>query len=283
MEQKTPENQGSIAREVVGIKAATVILFIVFTLGVVGYLVGIRHVTYTRETTHPVLEAMEASKQEAQLQQVKPAVTYKQISQGNLGPNASWKTQVPESNLQSSNIMPRVDYAYGGDKAAAIARREARRAFNGAPPTIPHQIDNVSTQSCIACHGLNGQSLRIGNEVAAPALPHPYLTNCTQCHVPQNDILPEEQHWLENSFVGESTPMQGDRAYPGAPPTMPHSLWMRETCLSCHGPNGQSALRSGHVWRANCLQCHGQSASLNQFGGDNQFITPNFKLPAQHE
>lgn len=283
MQQNNPENQGENQRDLVGVKAATVILFIVFTLGVVGYFVGIRHATYTRDTTHPVLQAMEASRQEAQSQQVKPAVMYKQISQGNLGPNASWYTKVTDTMLQQSDGVDNASLPYGGDKSEALAKRQARRAFNGAPPTIPHQVDVVSTQACTACHGVNGQSLRIGNQVITPAMPHQLLTNCTQCHVPQSDLKDDEQHWLANDFEGLATPMQGDRAYPGAPPTIPHSVWMRDTCLSCHGPNGQSALRSGHVWRANCLQCHGQSAELNQFGGENMFITPNFKLPAKNE
>lgn len=283
MQQKNPEKKGLNTREVVSVQTATVILFVVFTVGAVGYLVGIRHATYTRDTTHPVLEAMEASRQDAQAQHVHPAVVYKQISQGNLGPNASWKSQVSNAMLQSPEVMLNADIAYGGDKTQAITKREMRRAFNGAPPTIPHKIDSVSMQSCTVCHGENGKSLRIGNQVVAPAMPHPLMTSCTQCHVPQNEIKADEKHWLENSFVGEVTPMQGDRAYSGAPPTIPHSVWMRQTCMSCHGLNGQSALRSGHVWRTNCLQCHGQSASLNQFAGDNQFITPTFKLPAKHE
>lgn len=271
------------SREIVGVKVATMILFSVLTIAVVGYFVGIRHVDDTRDQSHPVLDAMKVSKQESQAQNVGPAVVYSQISQGNLGPNATWQTQVKQAVLQNVSVMPRVDIAYGGDKTQALAKRAANRAFEGAPPTIPHQIDHMSTVSCTACHGADGQSLRIGNQVVAQPMSHPLMTNCTQCHVPQQQIQEDEQQWLRNSFADEPSPEQGERAFPGAPPSIPHTVWMRQDCLSCHGPNGQPALRSGHVWRTNCLQCHEQSSELNQLGGENQFITPNFKLPVSHE
>ena len=279
----TTSGGDSQSSEIVGAKVATVILFMVFTIAVVGYLVGIRHVTDSGDKSHPVLDAMKVSKQEAEVQHVGPAVRYNQISQGNLGANATWQTQVKQAVLETALVMPRVDIAYGGDKTQALAKRASRRAFDGAPPTIPHQVDHLSTQACTVCHGANGQSLRIGSQVVASPMPHPLMTNCTQCHVPQQQIQEDEQQWLRNSFVGKPSAKQGERAFTGAPPIIPHSVWMRQDCLSCHGPNGQSSMRSGHVWRTNCLQCHGQSADLNQLGGENQFITPNFKLPVSHE
>jgi cytochrome c-type protein NapB len=31
--------------------------------------------------------------------------------------------------------------------------RASRRAFNGAPPVIPHAVENTSDAACYACHG----------------------------------------------------------------------------------------------------------------------------------
>ena len=282
MREKNPEKQDA-NQPVVSSNAATVILFIVIALGVVGYLIGIRHASRVQQDEHPVRQALKYIKQQPQVSQVQLARMYREIRDGNLGPNADWITVVEPHLMTAANVAPTDDPEYGGDKTQALAKREARRAYNGAPPTIPHAIPSTSVQACSVCHGENGQSLRIGNQVIAPPMPHKKYTSCTQCHVPQNPVREDEQRWLENSFVGVATPKEGDRAYPGAPPTIPHSVWMRESCMSCHGPNGQSALRSGHVWRTNCLQCHGQSATLNQFAGENQFIEPNFKLPAADE
>jgi cytochrome c-type protein NapB len=47
---------------------------------------------------------------------------------------------------------------------------------------------------------------------------------------------------------------------------VPHTTFMRESCLSCHGPTGADPIRTTHAWRTNCLQCHAPSAVLDQLG-----------------
>ena len=44
----------------------------------------------------------------------------------------------------------------------------------GTPPMVPHRIDDMTGEACLACHrtGLNG----------APVTPHPNRLDCTQCH-----------------------------------------------------------------------------------------------------
>jgi cytochrome c-type protein NapB len=68
----------------------------------------------------------------------------------------------------------------------------------------------------------------------------------------------------ENEFVGTKAPLKGTRAWPQAPPTMPHRTLMREDCLSCHGPQGLFGLRTPHPDRRSCTQCHVPSAELDQ-------------------
>lgn len=208
-----------------------------------------------------------------------PATRYADIHRGNLGPNADWHTQLT-AGLTLEEQWALVDPGTDEDKRRDLAARAQRRAYNGAPPTIPHRIDPVDASSCIACHGPNG--LRVGDVVARP-MPHENYASCTQCHVPQHPVTPEELPWLENDFAGLPAPTQGERAWEGAPPTIPHTTWMRSNCISCHGPNGASGLQSSHPWRTSCTQCHAPSAELNQQPGAGAYehlFLPN-DLPLQ--
>jgi hypothetical protein len=83
------------------------------------------------------------------------------------------------------------------------------------------------------------------------------FANCRQCHMFQL----EETMFRQTEFVG--LPQQrsiADRLYPGAPPVMPHSVWMRENCLACHaGPAARPEIVCTHPERLHCLQCHMQT------------------------
>jgi cytochrome c-type protein NapB len=146
------------------------------------------------------------------------------------------------------------------DKLAALQKRQENRAFNGAPPTIPHAIDQQSDASCVACHqnGVLTKSLRIGR------MSHAFLTNCTQCHVESNSRHMPAVIFRDNEFVGLPTPTAGPRAFQGAPPQIPHSTWMRSDCMSCHGYEGRLGIRTTHPWRNSCQQCHTPSAAMEQ-------------------
>ena len=146
------------------------------------------------------------------------------------------------------------------EKLLALQQRARNRAFNGAPPTVPHAIDHQSDASCVACHqtGAVTASLRI------PRMSHAFLANCTQCHVEsQPRHLPAEV-FRGNLFAGLPAPTAGPRAFPGAPPQIPHTTWMRSDCMSCHGYEGRQGIRTTHPWRSNCLQCHTPSAAMEQ-------------------
>lgn len=146
-----------------------------------------------------------------------------------------------------------------GDRAQARAERASRRAFDGAPPTIPHPIDPRRSGSCLSCHEA-GVTLPGG--ALAPVISHPPYAACTQCHVPAAASLTvaagERGPTPDNSFVGRSS-RAGTRAWPGAPPTMPHTSFMRERCESCH-VSGYEALATSHPERSHCRQCHASSA-----------------------
>jgi len=151
------------------------------------------------------------------------------------------------------------------ERAAALEARTARRAFDMAPPTIPHPVDQLEYPGCLTCHE-KGARIGDGTLVATP-MSHRVLSNCLQCHVVQRDSAPgealEATVALETSFAGLEPATSVAPATPGAPPVIPHTTWMRERCASCHGGYAEG-LRSGHPYRQNCEQCHTPSAVLDQ-------------------
>ncbi len=137
-------------------------------------------------------------------------------------------------------------------RTAALKARAQRRSYNGAPPVIPHGIGQRTSASCLTCH-------RAGAVVSgkiAPQLSHPEYTNCIQCHVVSQGMGPRNVPNVANSFQGTLTSGRGTRVSLGAPPTIPHSTWMRSNCLACHGPAGKPGLRTRHPQRKSCRQCH---------------------------
>jgi cytochrome c-type protein NapB len=156
----------------------------------------------------------------------------------------------------------------GGDKASALAGRRGNRAYDGAPPTVPHPVRQNAAPECLACHE---EGLRIRDR-SASAMSHRELTSCTQCHVVQaapmpGAMLPPDATFAVNGFQGMESPTRGERAWAIAPPTTPHRTTMRERCMSCHGPQGRAPLQTPHPERRSCEQCHAPSASLDQAPG----------------
>jgi cytochrome c-type protein NapB len=158
-----------------------------------------------------------------------------------------------------------------GDLDGAVAARATRRAYAGAPPTIPHPIQQQSAASCLACHEAG---VKIGEKVA-PRMGHAPYASCTQCHVTSIEPRPwrvgvtardggEGRLLAVNTFAGLPSFGRGDRAHPGAPPTVPHPTLMRARCETCHGPEGLLGLRTPHPYRQSCSQCHAPSARLDQ-------------------
>jgi cytochrome c-type protein NapB len=150
-------------------------------------------------------------------------------------------------------LLLRRDAGGGEAPRGRAAYRRVQRAYDGAPPVIPHPVRPLQRQDCLACHA---EGIDLGPDGLAPRTPHPEQTQCSQCHVEQalgGDGL------AANRFVGHREPDRGSRAYPGAPPTVPHRLETRRHCLGCHGDFGGSPIRTPHPDRVNCRQCHVES------------------------
>lgn len=192
------------------------------------------------------------------------ARNYSDMRSGSWGPNSALYpalfTQLsPAAPSASTPLPPQTD----ADKLAALERRARRRAYDGAPPTIPHRIDQIEAPSCLGCH----ESGAVVAGITAPKMSHARHDNCAQCHVVAADPRPTASTpppITSNSFLGLPSPSAGSRAWPGAPPTTPHAISMRGECNSCHGPLGAQGMKTTHPWRQNCLQCHALSAALDQ-------------------
>jgi nitrate reductase (cytochrome), electron transfer subunit len=250
---------------------STMFLVCIICLAVVGYFVGISHRAPYRisgrsnglpsdfGTTH---SQNENTRRNFKLLE---AVTYAEVPQAMMGPTDNFREAaqlLPVLPTQAINELSTEIKPSEVDKEASSRQRASRRDYNGAPPIIPHSVQSTNDSACYACHS---KGMRMAG-LKASVMSHQFLANCTQCHAPPPPTpFQNIESAVATSFVGSPAPQAGHRAFPGAPPTIPHSQWMRENCLACHGlPNGWAGMESTHPWRTNCTQCHAPSAVLDQ-------------------
>lgn len=145
----------------------------------------------------------------------------------------------------------------------SLAVKYSRRAYNGAPPVIPHPIKNDDSKpgaQCLSCH-LGGGYVDAFHAYA-PKTPHPDYINCRQCHVPAGHLAPFRG---ESNFATRTIPKQPGAALPGGPPRIPHDLKERGNCAACHvGEGVPLAIRTSHPERIYCRQCHVPQDEENQ-------------------
>lgn len=247
-----------------GRKLAIVAGLIALTVGLSGFFMGLRQ---THRAAFEVREnlAITAAPGETPGSSVLDAPRYAELHTGKLHPNRDWKVHL----AALSRPAPAAQYVPAtlsvDDRARWRATRTQRRQYDGAPPVAPHPTDQITPASCLECHG---RPTTISG-IHVPQVSHPRYLNCIQCHVSSvgpaswwktADTAPSDG----NSFAGKPQSGQGTRAYVGAPPTVPHTTWMRDDCMSCHGPGGTAALRTSHPDRRSCVQCHALDAALDQ-------------------
>lgn len=249
------------------LSGGVVFALVVLAAGVVGLFVGTQSTHHTAQERRRTLEdrAITPAARVVPADGVREpgsapnAVRWAELPATARGPNGGF------ANALSKMVQPAlVTETYpdrDGRLEASLAARATRRAYDGAPPTIPHAIEERSAMSCLACHG---EGLVINGRVA-PKVSHERYAQCTQCHVTMDKPMVEmaASPPLDSSFVGlRSSP--GDRFLPDAPPTTPHGTFMRGDCASCHGPLGAPGLRTTHPERQSCTQCHATNNPLEQ-------------------
>jgi len=240
---------------------------ILLTASVSGYFMGLRQTGSQISMTRPVSLVTAESERKAILptNPVPVAVSYAEQDWLRDGANAHWQNHVASLAQPPANLTALTNVTEA-ERALALTERAARRAFDGAPPVVPHPIAQDSSAVCLACHG---PGLAIKDKTASK-MSHAQYSSCTQCHVPAGGMgLPTTESALlallaANEFVSLAPPRKGSRAWPQAPPTIPHGTLMRSDCLSCHGSNGLFGLRTPHPDRQSCVQCHVSDAGLEQ-------------------
>jgi cytochrome c-type protein NapB len=228
-------------------------------IALVGFITGIREPEPTKRQ-RPAADALASD--------APAAVPYVELPTARIRANANWEQSLSQLKFEKPGIFEPV-VRTEAMKLAALQDRLKNRAFDGAPPTIPHPVEARSAASCLACHG---DGLKVGDRIASP-ISHAHLTNCTQCHVEQLPVgVSDTFDSPGNGFVGLYRAGPGERASPGAPPTIPHQTWMRENCASCHGLVARPGIRTTHPWLSSCTQCHAPSAARDQvqFPGGNE-------------
>ena len=237
-------------------RAAPLVAFVVASVAVAGYFTGLQAPMKVTASNSSLTAGVQAESPVTPETGVVLAPLYSEMMNVTL----ARRQQTQLASLKSA-IEPLTEFEISPqEKLAALQQREQNRAFNGAPPTIPHPIDQRSDAACVACHkeGALTKTLRI------PRMSHTFLANCTQCHVENNPRHMPATVFRENDFAGLEAPTAGPRAFAGAPPQIPHSTWMRSDCMSCHGYEGRYGIRTTHPWRKNCQQCHAPSAMMDQ-------------------
>lgn len=245
-------------------RALHVLAVVVGAVAVAGYFVG------TRPLAGGVSGApgYEVTRDAADEEGLVPAPSYAEL--GGDGPGAiAARQQAAFTAMLGNRPAPSLDTGLPqrteAERLATLEARAARRAYDGAPPRIPHDIGQMETGDCVSCHQ---DGVRIGPRVA-PAMSHEAYSSCTQCHVVEEAPMPGAERALEtgppiaSTFVGLESPERGVRAWEGAPPQIPHATRMRERCASCHGSLAEG-LRTSHPWRQSCTQCHAPSAAFDQ-------------------
>lgn len=231
------------------------LLVVAIAVSAVGFLTGIRKAVEPQGYVPPTVVESEGDVVEAPTQAELAA---------RHGPNrtrhpAAFAAMARDHRGLEEHVEPASDEEW----EAVVARRAGRRAFAGAPPTIPHDIDQQGRPSCVACH-LEGT--RIDGRTAPP-MSHEPMASCTQCHVVSRRPMPGEPVLgdppIDNTFRGVARAGRGERAWVGAPPTIPHTTLMRTRCASCHGLHADG-IRTSHPTRQSCTQCHAPSAELDQ-------------------
>lgn len=241
---------------------------ILMIIAISGYFVGLRQTNSAIAMTRAVEVVKEETHRDLTGGTAVPAaVGYIDQDWSAHGPNGLWRNSLVDFRSPPSQTPDPSRPVPPEVKQAALHARASRRAYDGAPPTVPHPVTQDSSAACLACHG---QGLQVKDRFASKISHPPYGGSCTQCHVSSRGAFTAAEEALfsvvaaENTFQGTEAPPNGPRAWPGAPPVIPHRTLMRNDCMSCHGPSGLFALRTPHPDRQSCTQCHVPTATNDQ-------------------
>ena len=166
-----------------------------------------------------------------------------------------------------------------------LATYRALRIYPGAPPRVPHGLtaEEFRATQCRTCHERGGFAMRF--QAYAPVTPHPHLVDCLQCHLVNDALIgaqllstnpdglcrqchtpsAQDQERVPLRWRGADWPVLARRSDAAPPPPIPHDLWMRNDCRTCHvGPGAVAELRITHADWINCRQCHVMAGAIDE-------------------
>jgi len=161
------------------------------------------------------------------------------------------------------------------DRVAYVEKRAKIRAYEGAPPVIPHTIVKGETKYCLSCHekGIvfeKDAELMGVKSAVAKITPHPTWVNCFQCHVPQQDVKVFHKNTFKTFRLAHVANPEKTGEEP-APPMMPHQMENRESCTVCHfSKTADPSITPKHGMREGCEFCHQPPESLNIYPGEDE-------------
>jgi len=149
-------------------------------------------------------------------------------------------------------------------------KRESLRAYEGAPPVIPHSINRTTSDYCLVCHEkgviFEAEAVVMNQKNAqAKITPHPQWVNCIQCH----GLRIDDSKFRKNKFMPyriTSTPFTKTKDNEGTPPAMPHMLQNHDNCIVCHlSKTAYATIIPEHGETEGCPLCHQQNEKLITF------------------
>ena len=242
-----------------GGKSIHLFLATLIAVAFIGFFVGTRSEDYEASGLSAIPEHQRPEKGDS-----KPAPSYAELLEEPLAANEHWTENIDELKQDRPDLFETVENTER-ELVATLSARAERRAYDGAPPTVPHPVKQLGDLACVACHT---DGVKVRGRIARP-MSHEFFANCTQCHAAEKTSVPIDPNLahsvpVENSFEGLAPDVWGATAWAGAPPEMPHREFMRSECTSCHGGLGYEGMQTTHPWRQSCQQCHTRDAGLNQ-------------------
>jgi 5-methylcytosine-specific restriction endonuclease McrA len=177
---------------------------------------------------------------------VLPAVVYGKMNGIERGPNAAWENSI-------NKLVPSLPENTKGLRQVSLADRALNRAFKGAPPVIPHRVNQQDPAGCMSCHD---EGKILGDHVAA-IIPHNFRPNCTQCHVESRyGSVPTLPEVAEAAVV----PVLGIKAdFVVQPLNFSHKRHAQADveldCKDCHKKVYDTPYATFPKWTV-CKQCH---------------------------
>ena len=110
---------------------------------------GVRHSDHSPNKVNP-WRAVPAADTTA-CEEYPEAPLYKNIPTTKWKANKNWVNSLENLPRETMNRSPRKALSAEEQELVMLGRSD-RRAYDGAPPTIPHAINYRDVESCIACH-----------------------------------------------------------------------------------------------------------------------------------